>query len=409
MVSFPRVPLEPRRCRGEHPHLPHGRARPEPAGRLDPSLRLFDPDPSVGGHVDSSGEGVVLTREDIERLADRIAALHRAAPLVPGSGDAGDLRGRIARIAGAIAAGGEEWRFRAETALAPLLPLVERRCRAGRIRRCHGAPRLGGMTRIDGQDAALDALDCDTAIDPLQDLAGTLADLLIEGRRDLANGLLNRYLAATRDYAGLPMMPLFLSMRGAARARAADLEFARQVLEPKPRPRLVCVGGLSGAGKSTLARALAVRIAPWHGAIVLRSDMTRKRLAGVAPEVRLDAAGYSAAMDAKVLRRLAIDGRAVLRAGQSLVVDATFLDPAARDCAARLAREAGARFDGLWLDLPPGEAARRVSARVGDASDATADVVFRQARNAARPEGWRALAADGEPGAVFVAAERALG
>jgi predicted kinase len=45
---------------------------------------------------------------------------------------------------------------------------------------------------------------------------------------------------------------------------------------------LVAVGGLSGSGKSTVALGLAPLVGAVAGAVVLRSDETRKRLCGVA-------------------------------------------------------------------------------------------------------------------------------
>ena len=45
--------------------------------------------------------------------------------------------------------------------------------------------------------------------------------------------------------------------------------------------------GESGSGKSTIARAIAPRIGAAPGAVILRSDEIRKRLAGLAPEQRL--------------------------------------------------------------------------------------------------------------------------
>src|SRR5207244_1263522 len=108
---------------------------------------------------------------------------------------------------------------------------------------------------------------------------------------------------------GLPAMPLFLSSRAAIRAHvtatalertagsgrrpamAAEarsyLDLAVQFLRPRSC-RLVAIGGLSGTGKSTLAAALA----PSLGARVLRSDVIRKQLFGVALETRLPAGAY---------------------------------------------------------------------------------------------------------------------
>ncbi|WP_233713061.1 AAA family ATPase [Amaricoccus solimangrovi] len=371
-----------------------------------------------------------LTLPMVERLADEVAALHRAAPPAPGFGDIGDLRARIDQIAGALAGAGPgwrdaagEWRGAARAALEPLAGLVARRRWLGRTRRCHGDLHLGNVVLLGERPVPFDAIEFDEAIasiDLLYDLALTLADLLTRGRRDLANALLSRYLGATRDHGGLPPLPLFLSMRGAVRAMAAasrgaaeeaerDLAFAARGLRQRAAPRLVALGGVSGSGKSTLARALAPRLAPLAGAVVIRSDVTRKRMMGARPEDRLPPAAYGPEADRKVLARIAWDARAALRAGTAVVLDATFLDPEARACLAAHARAEGVPFDGIWLDLPAAEAAARVERRTADASDATGEVVARQAARADPPAGWRVIAAGRPAGEVAAEAARILG
>ena len=115
--------------------------------------------------------------------------------------------------------------------------------------------------------------------------------------------MFNRYLAETAredDFDALAALPLFLSMRAAIRAKvtAAKLENAKASEKPAieksardyfalaarliapPEPVLVAVGGLSGTGKSVLARALAPSLLPAPGAVILRSDVMRKRMFG---------------------------------------------------------------------------------------------------------------------------------
>jgi hypothetical protein len=95
------------------------------------------------------------------------------------------------------------------------------------------------------------------------------------------------------------VLPLFLSMRAAVRAHVLFLkseqaaggeaawhdakhyfDLAGRLAKPKP-PLLVAIGGLSGTGKSILARGLAGIIEPVPGAVIVRSDVVRKRLLGV--------------------------------------------------------------------------------------------------------------------------------
>lgn len=154
---------------------------------------------------------------------------------------------------------------------------------------------------------------------------------------------------------------------------------------------VLAVGGLAGTGKSTLAHA----VAPALGAAVIRSDVVRKRLFGLAPEVPLGPEGYGSAADARVAAALVAAVAAA--AGASVVVDATFRDPALRD---RVAAAAGnRRFLGIWLTAPLAERERRVAARTGDASDADVAVVRAQA-DAGAPPGWAAVDASGAAAAL---------
>ena len=152
--------------------------------------------------------------------------------------------------------------------------------------------------------------------DVLYDLAFLLMDLVERKLEPAANVVLNRYLVETRrrdDLDALAALPFLMSMRAAIRAKvtaaraavapAADraateqsattyFELARALIAPPP-PRLVAVGGLSGTGKSLLARALAPDLLPHPGAVVLRSDIERKALFGVAETDRLPAEAYT--------------------------------------------------------------------------------------------------------------------
>jgi aminoglycoside phosphotransferase family enzyme/predicted kinase len=391
-------------------------------------MRRFD----RSRELDRLCDNGALTLPLIERLADEVAVLHRGAPASPDFGDVEDLRARIDQIAGALvdAVGGsdlaaevERWRSAAQGARRAQAGLIARRVRLGRVRRCHGDLHLGNVVMLGDRPTPFDAIEFNEAIasiDVLYDLALTLSDLVMRGRADLANGLLNRYLGATRDYGGLPLMPLYLSMRGAVRAMTAaargaheeaarDFAFGMEALRPGPAPRLVAIGGVSGTGKSTLARSLAPGLAPPLGAIVIRSDVVRKRLSGRRPEDRLPLEAYSPAMDRKVLARMAFDARAALQAGAAVVLDATFLVPESRTCAEAIAESQGARFDGIWLEISTAAAIDRVSRRVADASDANADVVRRQVERAARPVGWRIVDAGQPLAAVLADAKDRLG
>jgi uncharacterized protein len=287
-------------------------------------------------------------------------------------------------------------------ALEPFVDLVTRRVAAGAIRRGHGDLHLRNIVLIDGRPVPFDAIEFSDRIantDVLYDLAFTLMDLEHRRLRRLANRLLNEWLwrirhlpDASHDEA-LALLPMFLSRRAAIRAHVdasvaavngADTSAARAYqrsslafLQPAP-PRVLAVGGLSGSGKTTMALKLAPDIGRAPGAVAVRSDVERKRLAGIALEGRMPAGSYTPEASAKVYAAMLERAERVLRAGHSVVLDAVFARESERRAAEALAAKVGVPFEGLWLDVPKEVAQARIAARTGDASDATPAVVERQ-------------------------------
>jgi predicted kinase len=141
---------------------------------------------------------------------------------------------------------------------------------------------------------------------------------------------------------------------------------------------------------------------------VLRSDVARKRLAGLPPEAPLGAPAYTPGIGARVYARLFADARRCLRARFDAIVDASFLDARHQEAAERAAAAAGVVLHGFWLSAPAPVMAARIEARRGDASDATPTVLARQL--AAHPDapGWVHLDTSQPPEAVAAAARAAL-
>ena len=140
----------------------------------------------------------------------------------------------------------------------------------------------------------------------------------------------------------------------------------------------MAIGGLSGSGKTTQALKRAPEIGRAPGAVVMRSDVERKRVAGIALEERMPAGSYTPDASARTYAAMLARAERVLRAGHSVVLDAVFARPDERAAAEALAAKVGVPFEGLWLDVPKDIAQARVAARQGDASDATPAVVERQ-------------------------------
>lgn len=337
-----------------------------------------------------------LTTALMRDLADEIAAFHAAAPPTPGCGTPNAVHAVIADIvanlkrtttfSADVVAAFANW---LEAEFAARRSAIGRRNRQGRVRRCHGDLHLRNICLLDGRPTLFDPIefsDAIASIDVLYDLAFLLMDLIHRDRRDLAALVFNRYLDVSGDIGGLGLMPLYLGMRAAIRAHVsvaaggandAALGYFRlaQALSRPATPMLVAVGGVSGTGKTTLAQAIAPRLGRAPGARVLRSDVIRKRLCGVAPEQRLPPSAYDRATNARVYETLGQEAAVALRDGQAVIADAAFLRADERAAIAAVAGDAGVAFAGFWLEAPETVLAQRLSARHGDASDADVAVL----------------------------------
>ena len=333
-----------------------------------------------------------------EVLGDNAAAFAAAPDLFPGAAAAA-----LAEKAGA--------------ALARYAPLLRARAAAGNVRRCHGDLHLRNIAVIDGHPVLFDAIEFDPKLatgDVLYDLAFLLMDLWERGLRRPANLVLNRYLWASDSldaYGVLALVSLFLSTRagirakvGAAAAAGARGEDQMQVREAARRyfeaacdflrpsaPRLIAVGGLSGSGKSTLAAALAPSLGRAPGAVILRSDIERKAMAGVGETARLPSTAYTQTATEAVYARLREKAALALQAGHSVIADAVHARPDERAAIEAVAAHAGAAFTGIWLEAPEAIRTERVSRRRVDASDADAAVVAQQQSNDVGVMTWQVI------------------
>ncbi len=343
-----------------------------------------------------------LTSDTLRALGDEIARFHALAEPVPKAGGAAILERIIEGNAKAFAACPPE-AFTPDSvgrlqdacirALRAVAATVDRRSAAGKVRRCHGDLHLGNICLIGKRPVLFDCIEfSDTlaTIDVLYDLAFLLMDLCHRGLRAEANTVFNRYLDRADESDGLAAFPLFMALRAAIRAHVAVardpsriaeaqtyFDLASDLLQPAP-PRLIAIGGLSGTGKSTLAYRLAPETGRMPGARVLRSDVIRKRLFGLAPEERLGANAYTPAVTGRTYATLLGEARAVLESGQAVIVDAVSAQPEERARIREVAEAAQVPFTGLWLEAPEAILEGRVGARAGDASDADVGVLRRQ-------------------------------
>ena len=375
------------------------------------------------------------------KLAAMAARAHALAPRrdVPGSDIMAGLGAQLSRAfidSPDIFNPADTLEFHAlyEAALGTGRRLMRDRSEMGLVRRCHGDMHCGNIFVENGEPRLFDAIEFSekiATIDVLYDMAFLLMDLWSAGERTAANIVLNRYLHLRRkeeDLSGLALLPLFLATRAGVRAlvtadlahelalrnsmkeRSQALDWFRasiDYLKVFP-PMLLCIGGLSGTGKTTLAAALAPQLGGAPGAIHVRSDGERKVLAGVTETQRLPPESYTREASFEVYAACLGRAERALEAGHSVVLDAVFAQQGERQAAEELARRLRAHFAGVWLDAPPEVMASRVTARHGDASDATAEVVATQAGYDTGDIGWARVDASGAPAETLALVRRRL-
>jgi predicted kinase len=84
----------------------------------------------------------------------------------------------------------------------------------------------------------------------------------------------------------------------------------------------------------------------------------------------------------------------ILRAGQSVVLDAVFLRLEERQAAQALAAALGLGFQGYWMEAPEAELRARIQGRSGDASDADEAVLAGQLNLDPGPVNWTRARSD---------------
>lgn len=297
-----------------------------------------------------------------------------------------------------------QWCASQGTALAPVFL---QRLQSGRVRECHGDLHLANLVLIDGQPQLFDAIEFNPAlrwIDCVADIAFLAMDLEARGRADLAWRFLNAWLEHTGDYAGLQVLPYYRVYRALVRARVAGMrltqvegrvggdEHAASLRELQrylalalrftapPAVELWLAHGFSGAGKSTQSQALIAE----RGVVRVRADVERKRLFGLAPQASSAAVPggiYTAEASQRTHEALAQAARCALDAGFTVLVDATFLNPAMRQRFMALAAQAQVRCRILSFEAPLAVLRERVRSRQlagGDASEASVQVLESQ-------------------------------
>ena len=379
-------------------------------------MRRFD----ENALFDKMAERQELTNDHLRDLGESIAEFHAKASPVRNDWKRikrevlSDNLAEIAEASWLSSKDVSDHRAECEALFERLAPRLSERAADGFIRQCHGDIHLRNIVLIDGRATLFDCIEFSddfSQIDCLYDLAFLLMDLEHRKMPAAACRVLNRYLEATGDYAGVGLLPFYTALRAQVRAKIeiATVGFAenpeqadRHRLEARhyfdlacrainrPPARLIAVGGPSGSGKSTLAMAIAERMSRQYGpaVVVLRSDAIRKSLFGVPETAKLPPEAYKAEVSQRVYRQMHEDAGLALAQGASVLLDATHTHPYSRQAATNLAAQHNVPFQGVWATAPTDVLIDRVSARTMDASDADAAIVRMQLKQDWGPIGW---------------------
>ncbi len=267
--------------------------------------------------------------------------------------------------------------------------LFQARINGGHVLAGHGDLLADDIFCLRDGPRILDCLEFDDRLrwlDGADDAAFLAMDLERLGAPALAEQFTSDYAEYSGDAAPTSLHHHYVAYRAFVRAKVACLRVvqngpgagseARQLAEVALRHlhagavTLVVLGGLPGTGKSSLAHAAAGRL----GFTVLSSDRIRKELAGLPAEASARAAYghgiYTGQWTERTYGELLRRASVLLAYGESVIADASFISARQRALAAATAAAASADLVQLHCTASGELAARRMSDRAGDASDA---------------------------------------
>jgi len=323
-------------------------APPELLDAIGATVARFHAGAETGGEIDELGGLDTMRRNWDENFAQTDAL---GPDILP------EVTRAAVRAAVAAVLEGEAPRFAARVA-------------AGRSRDCHGDLQAQHVCCVE----PVQIFDCIEFNHRFRfgDVAGEIAFLAMDlerlGRPDLAIRFLNAYLEESGDYEAVPLLDFYRAYRAWVRGKVVSFQvadhpdraaearalfaLAGRFAEPARRPRLLVTTGVMGSGKSTAARLVAPRL----GAVVIRTDAVRKRLAGL-PLREHGAAAYGEGLYTPEMGQrtyaeaLRLAGE-LLRAGWPVIVDGAFSRAEERAEARAVAGRARVAFGILWCDAP---------------------------------------------------------
>ena len=273
--------------------------------------------------------------------------------------------------------------------------LLGDRIATGRVCDGHGDLQAEDIFCLDDGIRILDCIEFSDRLrygDVIADVAFLAMDLERLGRPELAARLLADYEEFSGDRFPDSLVHHYSASRAYVRAKVACLRSRQGAPEAadeavklqalalshlrQARVNLVLVGGLPGSGKSTLAAGLGASNR-WP---VLRSDDIRWEMGRTADDESPPGylmARYSPTHTAEVYDKLLQRAGYLLERGESVILDASWIDLHRRDEARRVADRTSSNLVEVCCEVHADEAVARIERRLSqhaDVSEATPEV-----------------------------------
>lgn len=338
-----------------------------------------------------------VTAEMVERVARKLAAFHDKARTSPEISAFGNLEAikintdenfcQTKKYIGNSITLAQHQRIKtySDNFLKSNKSLFQERIKKGRIKDCHGDLHAAHVCFSNG----IYIYDCIEFNDRFRygDVASEVAFLAMDldryGRADLSQAFVKAYVDFSKDEGINRLLNFYKCYRSYVRGKvesfklddpyipdkekalaAAQTYFGLASRYTREKPLLLIMTGMVGTGKSTVAEALSRSL----GFNVISSDVTRKKLAGIAPtEHRFEqfqGGIYTQDFSRKTYDAMFNQAKELLSQGQWVILDASFKKRQDRLQARDMARKAKADVAVVECVLDEGAVKTRLEKRL---------------------------------------------